>query len=181
MFQNAWLVDMGFVVQAATDGDRFKLDYVAARSFLEKHLGKTEAYLFNSIDLTLGVPPGLEAFYGVVRRQGFKVHLIEMTGDLAAGTHRQQGVDEALISQLAASAEMPHTKSIALTSGDAHFIPAVEEARHKHGKKAILFGYDVNVSAELKAAADEFWPFEAHEAALSRSQRRPPGPGRRRW
>ncbi len=181
MFRSVWLVDVGFVVQAATDGNRFKLDYVAARSFLENRLGKTDAYLFNSIDSSLGVPPGLKAFYEVVKRQGFRVHLIEMTGDPAAGTHRQQGVDEALISQLAASATTPGIESIVLTSGDAHFVPAVEEGRHMHGKTIILFGYDVNISAQLKAAVDEFWPFETHEAALARTPRDRPTPGRRRW
>ena len=180
MARSVWLVDMGFVVKAATDGDRFKLDYLAARGFLEMRLGKTDAYLFNSIDMSLGVPPGLQAFYGVVERQGFAVRLIQMTGDPAADTHRQRGVDEALISQLAASAGKPDTASIVLTSGDAHFIPAVEDARHRHGKRVVLFGYDVNVSAHLKAAVDEFWPFEGHEAALVRSPRRPPMPGRRR-
>ncbi len=181
MFQNAWLVDVGFVVQAATDGGRFKLDYLAARSFLEKRLGKTDAYLFNSIDSSLGVPPGLKAFYEVVQRHGFRVQLIEMTGDRAAGTHRQQGVDEALISQFAASAQMPGIESIVLTSGDAHFVPAVENARNKHGRKIVLFGYDVNVSAQLRAAVDEFWPFEAYEATLARTQRRRPMPGRPPW
>ena len=168
MFQNAWLVDVGFVVKAATDGDRFKLDYVAARDFLDQRLGKIDAYLFNSIDPSLGVPPGLKGFYGVVQREGFKVRLIEMTGDLAAGTHRQQGVDEALIEQFAASAAMPSIECIVLTSGDAHFVPAVEEARQKHGKKVVLFGYDVNVSRQLKAAAHLFWPFERHEESLAR-------------
>lgn len=171
MCRNVWLVDMGFVVQAATDGERFKLDYVAARRFLEQRLGKTDAQLFNSIDSSFGVPRGLEAFYEVVERQGFTVRLIQMTGDPAAGTHRQQGVDEALIAELAAAAARPEIASIVLTSGDAHFVPAVEEARHVHGKKTILFGYDVNVSARLKAAVDEFWPFEAHEAGLSRGPR----------
>jgi hypothetical protein len=179
--QNVWLVDMGFVVQAATDGDRFKLDYIEARNFLEERLGKTDAYLFNSIDSSLGVPPGLKAFYEVVKRQGFRVRLIEMTGDPAAGTHRQQGVDEALISQIEASARTPGIASIVLTSGDAHFVPAVEEVRHRHGKKIVLFGYDVNVSAYLKAVVDEFWPFEAHEATLARTQDRRPMPSRRRW
>ena len=172
MFHSAWMVDMGFVVQAATDGDRFKLDYIAAQRLIEKRLGKTDAYLFNSIDSSLGVPPGLDAFYGVVERQGFKVRLIEMTGDPAAGAHRQVGVDEALIAQLAASAAMPEIASIVLTSGDAHFVPAVKEARHRHSTTVILFGYDMNVSAELKAAVDDFWPFEAHEATLSRTRRR---------
>lgn len=172
MSSSAWLVDVGFVVKAATDGDRFKLDYIAARSFLEKRLGKTDAYLFNSIDSSLGVPPGLGAFYDVVKRQGFKVRLIEMTGDRETGTHRQQGVDEALIAQFAASAETPGIESIILTSGDAHFVPAVEEARHRHGTKTVLFSYDVNVSARLKAVVDEFWPFEAHEQTLARTQRR---------
>ena len=180
MFRNVWLVDMGFVVQAATDGDRFKLDYIAARSFLEKRLGKTDAHRFNSIDSSLGVPPGLQAFYEVVERQGFSVHLIEMTGDRAAGTHRQQGVDEDLISQFAASAETPGIDSVVLTSGDAHFVPAVEEARNGHGKKIVFFGYDVNVSAQLKAVVDEFWPFEAHEATLARVQRGRPMSGGRR-
>jgi uncharacterized LabA/DUF88 family protein len=180
VFQNAWLVDMGFVVQAATDGDRFKLDYIAARNFLEQRLGETDAYLFNSVDSFIGVPRGLQAFYGVVERQGFTVRLIEMAGDPVAGTHRQQGVDEALIAQLAASAAMPQIASIVLTSGDAHFIPAVEQARRAHGAKVILFGYDVNVSADLKAAVDEFWPFEEHEAILTRD-RRPGPPERRRW
>ena len=45
MSQNAWLVDMGFVVQAATDGDRFNLDYIAARNLIESRLGRTDAYL----------------------------------------------------------------------------------------------------------------------------------------
>lgn len=180
MSRSVWLVDMGFVVKAATDGDRFKLDYVEARSFLEERLGKTDAYLFNSIDSFLGVPPGLKAFYEVVERQGFRVRLVEMTGDPAAGTHRQRGVDEALISQLEASADKPDIESLVLTSGDAHFIPAVEAARHRYGKRIILFGYDVNVSAQLKAAVDEFWPFEEHEARLARTQGRRPMPGRRR-
>ena len=178
MSQNAWLVDMGFVVKAATDGDRFKLDYIAARSFLEERLGQTDAYLFNSIDPSLGVPPGLEAFYEVVERQGFRVRLIEMTGDRAAGTHRQQGVDEALISQFAASAEMPDSESIVLTSGDAHFVRVVEDIRHAYGTRVVLFGYDVNVSAQLKAAVDEFWPLEAHEPILARTERRGRAPRR---
>jgi hypothetical protein len=172
VFRNAWMVDVGFVVKAATDGGRFKVDYIAARRFLDERLGKTDAYLFNSIDSSLGVPRGLAAFYEVVKRQGFKVRLIEMTGDPAAGTHRQQGVDEALIAQFAASAAMPDIASIVLTSGDAHFIPAVEQARHTHGVRTVLFGYDVNVSAELKAAVDEFWPFEKFEPTLTRGRRR---------
>jgi len=179
MVRSVWLVDMGFVVKAATDGDRFKLDYVAARRFLEARLGRTDPYLFNSIDSSLGVPAGLKAFYGVVERQGFKVCLSEMTGDPAEGTHRQHGVDEALIAQLAASAASPEIVSIVLTSGDAHFVPAVEEARHSHGKKVVLFAYDVNVSAELKAAVDQFWPLEAHEATLARNAGRPGRGGRR--
>jgi hypothetical protein len=180
MPQNVWLVDMGFVVQAATDGDCFKLDYIAARRFLEKRLGKTDPHLFNSIDSTIGVPRGLQAFYGVVERQGFHVHLIEMTGDPGAGTHRQVGVDEALIAQLASSAESPGVEAIVLTSGDAHFLPAVEAAQDEHGTRVILFAYDVNVSRRLKETADEFWPFEAHEPALARIERRGPPPGRRR-
>ena len=168
MSQNAWLVDMGFVVQAATDGDRFKLDYIAARNLLESRLGKTDAYLFNSIDSSLGVPPGLAAFYAVVKQQDFVVRLIEMTGDRAAGTHRQKGVDEALISQFAASAQAPGIESIVLTSGDAHFVPAALDARARHGKRVVLFGYDVNVSAQLKAAVDEYWPFEVDEQFLAR-------------
>jgi len=181
MFHSAWLVDMGFVVQAATDGNRFKLDYVAARRFLDKRLGKTDPYLFNSIDSSLGVPAGLKAFYGVMERQGFKVRLIEMTGDPSAGTHRQQGVDEALIAQFAASAAMPEIEAVVLTSGDAHFVPAVQEARQMHGRKTILFAYDVNVSAQLKAVVDEFWSFEGHEPTLARTERRRPMPNRRPW
>lgn len=180
MYRNVWLVDMGFVVQAASDGRRFKVDYLAARQLLEQRLGQADAHLFNSIDSSLGVPRGLEAFYGVVKRQGFRVHLVEMTGDPEAGTHRQQGVDEALIAELLAAATRRENDSIVLTSGDAHFVPAVEEARQIHGKKIILFGYDVNVSAKLKAAADEYWPFEEHEADLSRD-RRPRERDRRRW
>jgi uncharacterized LabA/DUF88 family protein len=75
---------------------------------------------------------------------------------------------------------MPGIESIVLTSGDAHFVPAVEEAQHRHGTKVVLFGYDVNVSAQLKAVVDEFWPFEAHEPTLVRTQRRRPMPGQRR-
>ncbi|NCO41916.1 MAG: hypothetical protein COZ06_09005 [Armatimonadetes bacterium CG_4_10_14_3_um_filter_66_18] len=172
MSQNAWLVDMGFVVKAATDGRRFKLDYLAARSFLVDRLGPTDAYLFNSIDPSFGVPAGLEAFYAAVERQGFRVRLIEMTGDRAAGTHRQQGVDEALIDQFTACADTPDSESLVLTSGDAHFVRVVEDVRHASGTRVILFGYDVNVSAQLKAAVDEFWPFEAHESLLARAERR---------
>lgn len=180
MGRNVWLVDMGFVVQAATDGGRFKVDYVSARRLLEQRLGQTDAHLFNSIDSSLGVPRGLEAFYGVVKRQGFRVHLVEMTGDPEAGTHRQAGVDDALIAELLAAATRHEVAAIVLTSGDAHFVPAVEEARQVHGKKIILFGYDVNVSAKLKVAADDFWPFEAHEADLSRAHR-PTERDRHRW
>ncbi|MCK6499597.1 MAG: NYN domain-containing protein [Nitrospira sp.] len=180
MARNVWLVDMGFVVQAATDGDRFKVDYVAARRFLEQRIGKADVHLFNSIDSSLGVPRGLEAFYGVVKRQGFRVHLVEMTGDPKEGTHRQQGVDEALIAELLAAASRPEIATIVLTSGDAHFVPAVEEAQQVHGTKVILFGYDINVSAKLKAAANEFWPFEEHEPELSRDHR-PNERGRHRW
>ena len=187
MSQNVWLVDVGFVVQAATDGDRFKLDYLAARTFLEQRLGQTAPYLFNSIDSSIGVPRGLKAFYDVVERQGFKVRLLEMTGDPTAGTHKQQAVDEALISQFRESAQKPGVTSIVLTSGDSHFIPIVEEARRGYRKKVVLFGYDVNVSGALKAAVDEFWPFESHEARIARGQgqgrgRGRPGPMRgQRW
>lgn len=170
MLRNSWLIDMGFVVQAATDGGRFKLDYIAAHTLLERRLGRTDAQVFNSIDPVIGVPRGLEAFYGVLERHGFEVNLTEMTGDPAAGTHRQQGVDEALINELDRAAADPDTDSIILTSGDAHFLPAIEDARDTHGKRTILFAYDVNVSEGLKAAVDEFWAFEAYESALARTR-----------
>ena len=93
---------------------------------------------------------------------------------------QERYADEALISQFAASAEMPGIESIVLTSGDAHFVPAVEEAQRRHGTKVVLFGYDVNVSAQLKGVVDEFWPFEAHEPTLVRAQRHRPVPGQRR-
>ena len=88
-------------------------------------------------------------------------------------------MDEELIAQLAASAGTPGVECIVLTSGDAHFLPAVEAAQDEHSTRVVLFGYDVNVSGQLKETADEFWPFEAHEAALARSERRSPPPGRR--
>jgi hypothetical protein len=169
VFRNAWLVDMGFVVKAATDGGRFKLDYVAARGFLERRLGPTDVHLFNSIDSSLGVPAGLESFYSVVRRQGFKVRLIEMTGNPCEGTHRQMGVDDALIRQFTDSARSADISTVILTSGDSHFVPAADGARKAYGKRVILFAYDVNVSTTLKSVVDEFWPFEAHEAALART------------
>ena len=168
MPRNVWLVDMGFVVKAAREGNRFKLDYVAARRFLEQRLGRTNGVLFNSIDPALGVPAGLRAFYTAMERQAFKVCLFEMTGDVAAGTHRQQGVDEALTTEFAKQAAATDVNTIVLTSGDRHFIPAVEDARGQHRKRVVLFAYDVNVSAQLKAAVDAFWPFEDYEGALSR-------------
>jgi uncharacterized LabA/DUF88 family protein len=168
MPRSAWLVDMGFVVKAAREGNRFKLDYVAARRFLEQRLGRTDGFLFNSIDAALGVPPGLRAFYTAMERQRFAVRLLEMTGEVAAGTHRQQGVDEALSAEFAKQAALPEVGAIVLTSGDRHFLPAVEAARDVHRKRVVLFAYDVNVSGQLKAAVDAFWPFEDYEGALSR-------------
>jgi uncharacterized LabA/DUF88 family protein len=168
MPRNVWLVDMGFVVKAAREGDLFKLDYVAARRFLEQRLGRTDVSLYNSIDPALGVPDGLRAFYTAMERQGFRIHLFEMTGSVAAGTHRQQGVDEALIAELAKQATAAEVNTIVLTSGDGHFAPAVREAREKHRKRVVLFTYDVHVSVQLKVAVDAFWAFEGYEGALSR-------------
>jgi hypothetical protein len=164
MYQVVWLVDVGYVTKASEG--KFRLDYVAAERLLADTLGPTQSYLFNGFDVAYGIPPGLQAFYNAMRRQGMEVRLHPMESG-PPGTNRQRRVDVDLGAHLIWQASLPEVETIVLTAGDQDFVPAVELACSELDAKVILFTYATVVHHDLVTSADEWWRFEDEEALLA--------------
>jgi uncharacterized LabA/DUF88 family protein len=164
MYQAAWLVDVGYVTKASEG--KFRLDYVETERFLEEALGRVRAVLFNGFDPSYGISPGLETFYEAMRRQGMEVRLHPMDPG-PPGANRQRRVDVDLGAHLVWQASLPEIEAVVISAGDQDFIPAVELARDKLGKRVILFSYNAVVNRELAEAVDEWWHFEDQRARLA--------------
>jgi len=164
-YNTVWLVDIGYVTKASRD--IFKLDYLAARDFLQERCGPTKGMLFNGYDLAYGIPDGLDKFYGVMRGHGLDVRLHPMMSG-EEGMNRQRRVDVDLCARMVWEASLDHVKWVILTTGDQDFIPAVELLRERSGKRVVLFTYNKNVHLELARNVDEWWRFEDDEDRLTK-------------
>lgn len=166
MTSNAvWLVDMGYVVKASDN--KFKLDYILARDYLQTRLGKVDTMLFNGYDPFYGISNGLQAFYDAMQYQGVSVCLQPMdSGD--PGNNRQRGVDVDLTAHMVWYASKPGVNTIVLTTGDHDFLPGIKLVQQVLFCKVILFSYRSMVHNLLAATVDEWWLFEDEEGKLSR-------------
>jgi hypothetical protein len=145
-----WLIDMGYVTKASKG--RFKLDYIACRSHIEKKLdGKCNAIIFNSVDKS-GVDFGLSQFYYTVKQKGFTVNLYPMEG----GAQKQ--VDVAIGAHMVYYALKGDT--IVLSSGDIDFLPA---AKLISQEQLILFTFNIGIHEELIQASADHWLFEDYK------------------
>ena len=160
-----WLVDIGYVVKAAKKSD-MKLNYIAARDLLTRHYGSVSAYLFNSIDYAYGIPAGLQAFYNTMTNQGMVVRLHPMSGDSAAGSHRQRRVDVDFACHAVWQASLPETRVLVLTTGDQDMVPAAELCKNQFGVEIILFTFNSDVSSALAGFADQSIRFENFRSEL---------------
>jgi len=167
MAGTVWLVDMGYVVKTAKKSG-MRLDYVLARDLLGTRFGETHAFLFNSVDDAFGIPDGLRAFYRAMEAQGMVVRLHPMTGEAAAGTHRQRRVDVDLASHAVWQASLPDTRVIVLTTGDQDLVPAVELCRERFGVFIVLFAFQHDVSRALREAVDDWLCIEDFRDRLAR-------------
>ncbi len=154
----AWLVDIGYVVRASEG--KFKLDYLKAERFLQETCGPTRTFLFNVFDPTLGIQPGLRAFYDAMSRQGMTIllHPAQLQGSQPR-TH-QCRLDVDFSAHLLWQAGLPFVETVVITTGEADFVPPVELARAECAKRVILFSYNALVPYELASVANEWWQFE---------------------
>lgn len=159
-----WLVDMGYVVGAATS---FKLDYVKAEDFLVGRYSSVQTFLFNGYDANYGINPGLRAFYNAMKVHGMQVRIYPMRPG-APGDNRQRGVDVDIGVHMVWQAGLESVEAVVVTSGDRDLIPAVEMVREKYNKHVMLFTYRRSVSQDLIAIANEWICFEDHEIELAR-------------
>ena len=162
-----WLVDMGYVVKAATKA-HLKLDYLAGRELLARSFGQVEAHLFNGYDDALGIAPGLQGFYDAMSAQGMKVHLHPMAGAAASGDHRQKRVDVDIAAHIVWLSARPSTTVVVVTTGDQDFLPAIHIARSEYDVRLVLFTYGTAVHRELRDAAAEQILIEDHAPELAR-------------
>jgi len=167
MSKCAWLVDMGYVVKTAKKVG-MKIDYVAAVQVLQERYEHAEAFLFNGYDDAIGIPAGLKGFYQAMEKQGMAVRLHPMTGDAAAGTHRQRRVDVDFASHAVWQSSLPDVGSLVLTTGDQDMIPAVELCRLQLGVEVVLFTFAQDVSQSLINCANDQMLFENYRAQLGR-------------
>lgn len=167
MSECAWLVDMGYVVKAAKKSG-MKLDYVLGRQLLSSRYGPAAVFLFNSYDHAYGIPDGLKKFYHAMEQQGMVVCLHPMSGDSAAGTHRQSRVDVDLASHAVWQASLGDTKKVVLTTGDQDMVPAAKLCQDKFNVQIVLFTFRSDVSRNLADLADEQLFFEDHRGELDR-------------
>ncbi len=165
MINIAWLVDVGYVVKASEN--KFELDYVEAERLLEETLGPTRTFLFNGFDPAYGISEGLQAFYDAMTRYGMQVRLHPMQSG-PPGTNRQRRVDVDFGAHLVWQASLPGIQTLVLTTGDQDFIPAIELARGKFGKRVMLFTYHANVHSDLIESVNDWWLFEDEETRLAR-------------
>ena len=155
----AWLIDMGYVTKASKG--RGKLDYLAAKHFLENKF-KTPCLpiIFNSVD-SYGVDFGLSQFYFTMKKAGFIINLYKMEG----GAQKQ--VDVAIGSHLVYYAYKKY--NIVLSSGDIDFVPAIEVARKDDEKINIsLLTFDFGVNEALSKLSTEHLFFEDHPEILKK-------------
>ncbi|HYE73794.1 MAG TPA: NYN domain-containing protein [Blastocatellia bacterium] len=149
---SAWLIDMGYVVGASPL--TFKIDYLRCRNLLYERLGEQPtSVIFNSIDSKLGITPGLQAFYVIVKQSGFLVSLYEMEGG------KQRMVDVAIASEAVWRASQAET--VILTTGDIDFLPAINLITKTIGARLILFSYTHGTNTAIREAASEVWTFES--------------------
>ena len=149
---SAWLIDMGYVVGASAL--TFRLDYLKCRKLLYERLGEQPtSIIFNSIDSKLGINPGLQGFYEIVKQSGFLVSLYEMEGG------KQRMVDVAIASEAVWRASQGET--IILTTGDIDFLPAINLITKTIGTRLLLFSYTHGTHEALREAASEVWTFES--------------------
>jgi uncharacterized LabA/DUF88 family protein len=155
----AWLIDMGYVTKASKG--RGKLDYLAAKKFLEKRFGaECLPIIFNSVD-SFGVDVGLNQFYYTMKKSGFVVNLYKMEG----GAQKQ--VDVAIGSHLVYYASKKY--SLVLSSGDVDFVPAMEVARKDDPNINItLLTFDFGVHATLSKLSTDDLFFEDHPEILKK-------------
>jgi uncharacterized LabA/DUF88 family protein len=152
-----WLIDVGYVTKASKG--RGKLDYLAAKIFLEKKFNTVcLPVIFNSVD-SFGVDFGLNQFYYTMKKAGFIVNLYKMEG----GAQKQ--VDVAIGSHLVYYAMKNY--DIVLSSGDIDFVPAIDIARKDDEKRNItLLTYNFGISEELSQRSTHHWFFEDQESSL---------------
>ncbi|GAB4269299.1 MAG: hypothetical protein Kow0080_12800 [Candidatus Promineifilaceae bacterium] len=160
-----WLVDVGYVVKASEG--KFKLDYLRAEKHLESLFGKTKTFLFNGFDTAYGIPPGLQAFYDVMERQGMIVRLQPMQSG-APGTNQQRRVDVDFSAHLVWQASIPHINPLIITTGDQDFVPAIEVVHQAFQKNVILFSYDAMVHTDLINSVNDRLLFEDHRQQVAR-------------
>lgn len=161
----SWLIDMGYIVKASEN--RFKLDYVEAKTYLEEQCGATRAFLFNGYDTAYGISPRLWAFYDTIAMHNFKVRLHPMQSG-PPGTNRQRRVDVDFSAHLIWQASLPEIEKLIITSGDQDFVPAVELVRCEYKKPVILFSYETMVHRDLVDCVNDWWRFETQENRLAK-------------
>jgi len=174
MSECAWLVDMGYVVKTAKKTG-VKLDYLSAKALLSKLYGPTAAYLFNSFDEAYGISDGLRGFYHAMAQQGMVVCLHPMSGNTAAGDHRQRRVDVDLACHAVWQASLSDVERIVLTTGDQDMSPAAKLCQDQLGVQVVLFTFRRDVSKALADLANEHLYFEDYRETLSKTATKPPG------
>lgn len=160
-----WLIDVAYVVKASTG--RFKLDYIKAKREVTKRLGDVSMFLFNGVDATYGIPPGLQKFYEAMRIRGATIRLQPMQSGSDFEMNRQRRVDVDLCSHMVWLASRPEVDTLLLTTGDQDFVPAVEVVQ-KMGKKVILYSFDACVHHDLSSIVDDWWLFEQEKEQIAR-------------
>jgi uncharacterized LabA/DUF88 family protein len=167
MNECAWLVDMGYVVKAAKRNS-MKLDYVIGQQLLSCRYGPTAVFLFNSYDPAYGIADGLRGFYYAMEQKGMVVCLHPMSGESAAGNHRQRRVDVDFASHAVWQASLQDVKNIVLTTGDQDMVPMAKLCQDRFNVQIVLFTFRSDVSQALANLANERIFFEDHRGELDR-------------
>jgi len=167
MSECAWLVDMGYVVKAAKKSP-MKLDYVIGKQLLSCRYGPAAVFLFNSYDPAYGIADGLRGFYHAMELQGMVVSLHPMSGESAAGNHRQRRVDVDFASHAVWQASLQNVKTLVLTTGDQDMAPMAKLCQERFKVKIVLFTFRSDVSQALADLTDERIFFEDHRDELDR-------------
>lgn len=152
-----WLIDVGYVTKASKG--RGKVDYIASKKFLEERYScECLPIVFNSVD-SYGVDVGLNQFYFTIKKAGFVVNLYQMEG----GAQKQ--VDVAIGSHLVYYAMKGY--SIALSSGDIDFVPALNVARKDNDQLHVtLLTFNFGVHDQLSRLSTDHLFFEDHPETM---------------
>lgn len=141
VIDNSWRIDFGKLLNLVTDNNPTDVK---------------KALLLGSR------PPHQDSFWNIVKNSGFNVETLDRNAN-----NREKAIDTGIVQKIdkCLYCESKETDTFVLVAGDKDFIHSIRAIREEKRTARVVF-WD-NISAELKAEADEFIDLSQNLQAIS--------------